>query len=183
LHLLLALWNIHSEGQSIMNALRNIGLALLALLLTACASTDSTRITNTVASPLHDFNIAPTEIPVVLSDARKQPYQLPADFSCSVLNVDIKQLDDVLGPDVDHVAVDRGMSGEVDDAAMGAFQSTVEGVVPFRGWIRRISGAERHSRDVAAAIAAGTARRAFLKGVGQGLACPGAEVALVAKSS
>lgn len=38
-------------------------------------------------------------------------------------------------------------------------------MIPFRGWVRKLSGAERHSRKVEAAIAAGTVRRAFLKGV------------------
>ncbi len=54
--------------------------------------------------------------------------------------------------------------------------------MPFRGWIRRLSGAERHARDVAAAIAAGTARRAFLKGVGQGRICPGEDMPLAQNS-
>jgi hypothetical protein len=43
--------------------------------------------------------------------------------------------------------------------------------VPFRGWVRKLSGAERYSRQVAAAIAAGAARRAFLKGLAQGKGC------------
>jgi hypothetical protein len=166
-----------------MKALQSICLVILALLLTACAATDGARITNSVTSPLHDFNLASTEIPAVLGDARKQPYQIPTDVSCTVLTTNIKQLDDVLGPDVDLVAAKRGISGEIDDAALSAFQSTVEGVVPFRSWIRRLSGAEQHSRDVAAAIAAGTARRAFLKGIGQGLACPSGEITLAAQST
>jgi hypothetical protein len=42
----------------------------------------------------------------------------------------------------------------------------------FRGWVRKLSGAERYSKQVAAAIAAGSIRRAFLKGLGQAAACP-----------
>jgi len=38
-------------------------------------------------------------------------------------------------------------------------------VIPFRGWIRKLTGAERYSKRVAAAITAGAVRRAFLKGV------------------
>ena len=37
--------------------------------------------------------------------------------------------------------------------------------------MRKLDGAERHSKEVAAAIAAGSVRRAFLKGVGQTLGC------------
>ena len=56
-------------------------------------------------------------------------------------------------------------------AAVGALRGAAEGVVPFRGWVRKLSGAERYSKDVAAAIAAGTIRRAFLKGLGQAAGC------------
>ncbi|MBV8665754.1 MAG: hypothetical protein JO269_04645 [Burkholderiaceae bacterium] len=166
-----------------MNITRTTCIGVLGLVLTACSTTDGNRISSSVASPLHDFNIASTDIPLVLSDARKQPYMVPADVSCDSLNSEVRQLDDALGPDLDVIRPDRGAAGEVDDAAMSAIQSTMEGVVPFRGWIRRISGAERHSRDVAAAISAGTARRAFLKGIGRGLACPDMGSMLVAKSS
>jgi hypothetical protein len=44
-------------------------------------------------------------------------------------------------------------------------------VVPFRSWVRKLSGAERYSRDVSAAIAAGIVRRSYLKGVGQVRGC------------
>jgi hypothetical protein len=40
--------------------------------------------------------------------------------------------------------------------------------------VRKLSGAERYSREVAAAIAAGTIRRAFLKGMRQAAGCPAA---------
>ena len=39
------------------------------------------------------------------------------------------------------------------------------------GAVRRLTGAERYSREVAAAIAAGTVRRAYLKGFGQSAGC------------
>ncbi|HEY0819951.1 MAG TPA: hypothetical protein VGD46_14300, partial [Rhizobacter sp.] len=48
--------------------------------------------------------------------------------------------------------------------AVGSLRGAAEGVVPYRRWVRKLSGAERYSQDVAAAIAAGTVRRAFLKG-------------------
>ena len=50
-------------------------------------------------------------------------------------------------------------------------RDAAEGVVPFRGWVRKLSGADRYSREVAAAIAAGTIRRGFLKGLGAAAAC------------
>jgi hypothetical protein len=58
-------------------------------------------------------------------------------------------------------------------------------VIPFRGWVRKLDGAERHSKEVAAAIAAGSVRRAFLKGVGQTLGCaaPAAPLQALAASA
>jgi hypothetical protein len=37
--------------------------------------------------------------------------------------------------------------------------------------VRKLSGAERYERKVAAAIAAGSVRRAYLKGLGQAAGC------------
>ena len=86
---------------------------------------------------------------------------------------DIQALDAVLGADLDtHVTaanpslVDRG-----GDAAGGALRGAAEGIVPFRGRVRKLSGAERYAKEVAAAIAAGTIRRAYLKGLDQAAAC------------
>jgi hypothetical protein len=76
-------------------------------------------------------------------------------------------------PPADPGLVERG-TGAVGQAAIGAVRGAAEGVVPFRGWVRKLTGAEQYSKDVAAAIAAGTIRRAFLKGVGQANGCVGA---------
>jgi hypothetical protein len=83
----------------------------------------------------------------------------------------------VLGPDLDAPVseankglVERGIEG-AGGAAAGALQRTAEGVVPFRGWVRKLTGAERYSKRVAAAIAAGTVRRGFLKGLAAAQKC------------
>ena len=47
----------------------------------------------------------------------------------------------------------------------------VDGVIPLRSWVRKLSGAERHSKAVAAAIAAGTMRRPYLKGWARAAGC------------
>jgi len=40
-----------------------------------------------------------------------------------------------------------------------------ESLIPYRSWVRKLSGAERASKAVAAAISAGMVRRGFLKGM------------------
>ncbi len=58
-----------------------------------------------------------------------------------------------------------------EDAAIAAVQRSAEGVLPFRTWIRKLSGAESAAKKAAEAVAAGTARRTFLKGLSAGQNC------------
>ncbi|MFN5166650.1 MAG: hypothetical protein ACK5JG_15090, partial [Pseudomonadota bacterium] len=85
--------------------------------------------------------------------------------------------------DADPGLVERG-STAVGDAAVGTLRGAAEGVVPLRRWVRALTGAERYAREVSAAIAAGTIRRAFLKGLGQAAGCtaPAAPAAPAAPS-
>src|SRR5437762_1485218 len=170
-------------------------LSLVVVLLAACATSESpstttpavagsqtaskadAQISQAVTTPLSDLNLVHAQIPPVLLAAMKAPYAPPPDAACPALITDIRALDAVLGADLDAPAtpsnpslVERGTSA-VGSAAVGALQGVAEGVVPFRGWVRKLSGAERYSRDVAAAIAAGTVRRAYLKGLGQSQGC------------
>lgn len=153
-----------------------------ALALTACASTQQQRVTDIAATPMHDLNLSSTAIPPVLAEAKKQPYVAPYEQSCEALQQQVGLLDEVLGPDLDADPAAELSKGEkaknaAGNAAVGALQKTVEGAIPFRGWVRKLSGAERHSEEVAAAIAAGNARRAFLKGIAFNKACHGKTVA------
>lgn len=147
------------------------------LMLAACASAEKD-VGKAAVTPLNDLNLVQAPIPAPLQQAQKQPYALPADRRCEALAAEVRSLDEVLGPDLDAPAtaanpglIERG-GAALGDAAGGALRSAAEGVVPFRGWVRKLSGAERYSKDVAAAIAAGTVRRAFLKGLAQAGGCP-----------
>jgi hypothetical protein len=122
-------------------------LALAILTLAGCAAPQQQRAGEIAATPLRDFNLSSKTIPPVLLEARKHPYVLPADQTCA------------------------GLLAQVRAALGNALQKTVEGAIPFRGWVRKLSGAERHSEDIAASIGAGTARRAFLKGVAVARTC------------
>ncbi len=149
----------------------------VALVLTACAATDTSRVTDAAVTPLNDLHLVHAPIPPVLSEAQQQPYRLAVDATCVTIGLEVRSLDAALGPDLDAPEtpsnpslIERG-GNAAGDAAVGALRRTAEGVVPFRGWVRKLSGAERYSRKVAAAIAAGTVRRAFLKGVSTARAC------------
>jgi hypothetical protein len=149
----------------------------LALTLAACATQKQSRVVGAATAPLSDLNLVQVEIHEVLLIAKQHPYALPAEVDCENLNKLILELDAVLGPDLDTDAsktkpglVERGTT-EAGDAAVGALRRTTESVLPFRSWIRKLTGAERRSKDTAAAIAAGIVRRAFLKGLGAANGC------------
>ncbi len=160
-------------------------LAALVLALAGCANSESaadraadtgTAIQKAAETPLSDLNLVQDKIPSVLQAAAKAPYTLPPHRTCVDIASEVGALDGALGADLDTpaTAADPGLlerGGAVEDATNGAIRSAGESVIPFRGWVRKLDGAERHSKQVAAAIAAGSVRRAYLKGVGQTLGC------------
>lgn len=117
-------------------------------------------------TPLSDLNLKKGEIPQLLLDAEAQPYALSGLTRCPQIAAAIGELDAVLGEDID-VAQAKGRNisaGRAAQEALGSF-------IPFRGLIREVSGANSQQRKIQNAILAGTARRAFLKGVGQQRGC------------
>lgn len=147
---------------------------LAAIALAGCASSSADKAGQAVGQaatqPLQDLNVVRAEIPPALVAAQKSPYALPADRSCAAIGTEVQALDAVLGADLDTPSTERNPS-LVERGAGDALRNAAEGVIPFRGWVRRLTGAERYSREVAAAIAAGTIRRAYLKGFGQSAGC------------
>ena len=173
--------------------------AALALSLAGCAAPDTAKgaakegvqLQKAVEAPLADLNLVQEKIPAVLEAAVKAPYALPSERACPALANEVRGLDDALGADLDTspTAANPGLvargSTLVGDATNDALKGAAESVIPFRGWVRKLDGAERHSKAVAAAIAAGSVRRAFLKGVGQTLGCaaPAAPLQALAASA
>jgi hypothetical protein len=158
--------------------MKHLALPLLALLLAACSTPESqskasTQLTQAATTPLTDLNLVRADIPPVLAAAQKAPYGVPADRSCEALAKDVRALDAALGADLDTPpgATNPSLVERGGDAALGAVSNAAAGIVPFRGWVRKLTGAERYAKEVAAAIAAGTIRRAYLKGIGQAAGC------------
>lgn len=165
---------------------RLILLLTFLLSISGCASPGSSfggekstqdRFGNALISPLSDLNIVRVTIPPIIQEALKNPYQMPPDTSCSALTEQVQKLDAVLGMDLDAQVLRREKTvaeqGQefIENEAIGSVERTINGVIPFRGWVRKLTGAERHSREINAAIAAGVVRRAFLKGMGQEHGC------------
>jgi hypothetical protein len=126
-----------------------------------------------VTAPLRDLNMVRTDIPEVLREALANPYAKPPPrWRCAQLAALVKPLDEALGPDIDRLPpgdenlMDRGRA-----TALGAAADLASGAIPFRGVVRRISGAESHDKLVQSAIIAGNVRRAYLKGLGEARGC------------
>jgi hypothetical protein len=119
-----------------------------------------------VETPATDLNLKKDEIPQLLLAAQERPYSLRGLGSCQQIGAAIVQLDGVLGEDIDLPQSEnrRTSPGRVA-------QSVVGSLIPFRGIIREVSGANAHDRALRTAILAGVARRSFLKGIGQGKGC------------
>ena len=172
--------------------MRTLLTALACLSLTACASvgdspppgrvqtTDQVNkgsVTGAVTAPARDLNMLRTKIPQVLLDALEDPYRRPDPATCAGIIAQVRPLYDALGADIDDPASedDRGLIDKsrdaVQDTALGFVAGAAQDLIPLRGWVRRLSGAEQHDRLVRAAITAGGIRRGYLKGLGESRGC------------
>lgn len=155
-------------------------LPAMVLLLAACAAPDkiAKEVQDGASAPLTDLNLVRADIPPVLAAAAKAPYAVPETRSCAALAAQIEELDAVLGADLDTLVtpvnpslMERGVN-LVTDTAARQVRGAATVVVPYRGWVRKLSGAEKYSKDVSAALVAGAIRRAYLKGLGRAENCP-----------
>ena len=127
-----------------------------------------------VTAPLRDLNVMKTDIPSILLRTLEDPYARPArGWKCSTLAALIRPLDAALGPDLDRIPPgDENLLERGKTTALGAAADLASDAIPFRGWVRKLTGAERHDKLVQSAIVAGDVRRAYLKGLGEARGCP-----------
>jgi len=119
------------------------------------------------ATPVSDLNLRKGEIPPLLISAQERPYHLGGLERCNQIAGAIRDLDQLLGDDLDLPQEDgqRVTAGRVAQAAVGSF-------IPFRGLIREVSGANTHEGRLQAANDGGKARRALPKGAAEGAGRP-----------
>jgi hypothetical protein len=124
-------------------------------------------------SPLRDLNVLRTKVPGVLLQAMADPYERPPKgWKCPQLIALVQPLDDALGADLDTPSQDEDdLMEKGKGTGLGLMAGAASDAIPFRGWVRKLSGAERHDRFVQGAINAGAVRRAYLKGLGESKGC------------
>jgi hypothetical protein len=143
------------------------------------AQADRADIEGAAEAPLRDLNVLRTKIPPVLLEALVDPYARPPRSAritkaqqCAALVSLIQPLDDALGADLDNPdKEDKSLIYRGKDAALGMMAGAASDMIPFRSWVRKLSGAERHDKLVQNAISAGAVRRAYLKGLGEAHGC------------
>ncbi len=157
------------------------GLLALALVMPSGVAAQNAEKTDRVgdnvldaaAQPLEDLNLRSDDIPTILIIAQAAPYELAAVTGqkdaddCQLIRQEIGLLEQALGPDVDQIAEKEGLA----DKGLRVGGNLLGGLIPFRGVVRELSGANAERAKFAAAISAGIARRGFLKGYGQGIGC------------
>ena len=125
-------------------------------------------------TPLRDLNVMKVEIPEILLESVKDPYQRPPrNWKCSTLVGLLRPLEAALGPDLDQLPSDGAdLADRGKQTALSVAGDLAGGAIPFRGVVRRVSGAAGHDKRVQSAILAGSVRRAYLKGLGEARGCP-----------
>jgi hypothetical protein len=124
-----------------------------------------------IATPAQDLNLKRTDVPEVLRKAAEHPYDIAGLRTCRDIAAEIARLDEALGADADAPAADDNEAGG-KRTAVTALGLGVQALIPYRGVIRQISGANAADRALAATIQVGFARRGFLKGRAVEMNCP-----------
>lgn len=110
------------------------------------------------------------EVPPKLLAIQGDPYSLAGLGKCAAIIREVDELDTVLGPDVNE-RVDKSRAKKREETAGRVAGTVAGGVIPFRGLIAEVTGANAERRRYALAVYAGTVRRGFLKGVGLERGC------------
>jgi hypothetical protein len=117
-------------------------------------------------TPFRDLNISSEDIDPILLKALADVYATEGTQSCDAIHMKIAELDNALGDDFD---LPRGDDGGLSVGRVA--QSVVGSLLPFRGILREVTGANEKRREQELAAAAGLVRRGFLKGVGLAQGC------------
>jgi hypothetical protein len=133
----------------------------------------SANVTNAAVAPLHDLNLVRQKIPPVLLQALADPYAPPSPANCATIVADVQALKNALGGDFDEP--DNPQSPSLTTrrgVALTLVHGASEMLLPFAGFVRTLSGAQKHDQLVVEVITAASVRRGYLKGLGEAHGCP-----------
>lgn len=139
-------------------------------------------VEDAVTQPAKDVNLKKEKIPERLLKIQRAPYDLTGMDRCTAIVAEIRSLRPLLGPDVNedpHLTRAEKRERSVSRVAGGL----IGGLIPFRGVVREVTGANAAEQRYRKALSAGFARRSFLKGVAHSKGCRTETVALAAPTN
>jgi hypothetical protein len=117
-------------------------------------------VQNAAVAPLHDMNLVRQKIPPILLAALADPYARPAPANCRTISEQVHELTQALGGDVDEPDNPQNPSLTTRrGVALAVVHGASELLLPFAGFVRTLSGAEKHDELVVEVITAGSVRR------------------------
>ena len=125
----------------------------------------------TLKQPFNDLNLLQPKIPSVLQDARSAPYARPTDVACDMIISEVGKLDAELGEDLDQETTEASFKQKAAGKGLDLMRDAASSVIPYRGAVRFVSGAQKHDRLASEARRGGEIRRAYLKGMGESMGC------------
>lgn len=134
--------------------------ALAALGASGCASSGggpAAPVVAAIAQPFEDLNLMGDDPAYVLQRAQAAPYREPADCRAAAREIAVRDV--ALAP---HLPQDPAPGGQPAALAGDVIRSVAR--LPFRGVVRRLTGAERRAEAERAAVMAALQRRGYLKG-------------------
>ncbi|WP_309629419.1 hypothetical protein [Brevundimonas sp.] len=155
-----------------------LSISVLAL-LTGCSAARQVGagFGDAATQPLVDLNVRRDLIPTVLRQAQANPYDRRNLSQCTTIGAEVARLDEALGPDRDEPpapdspTLNERAQDALAEAMLDAIRDAATDFIPYRSWIRQLTGAQARSKAVQDAIEAGRLRRAFLKGLGMRADC------------
>lgn len=144
-----------------------LAAALLALAGGGQSNQDNS-IGRAVTEPLRDTRIQDDRIPEVLQLAASAPYSTRGMTNCAAIAAEVGRLNTALGTDADAPGTPPNEGAAL---AATATRTAIGVLIPGRGIIRAVTGADRQQARVEAAVHAGTIRRSYLKGIGMQRGC------------
>lgn len=155
-----------------------------ALLSAACSTTAGERervddvrrgVVDAAASPFRDIGLVRPEVPATLQGLGYPYSSSGLTVGCDAVLYEIGKLDAILGAESFQPGVERGITSKgldaIEGAVINAARDAAGDIIPYRGWVRRISGAAKAEKEASRAIIQGQTRRAYLRGYGAALGC------------
>ncbi len=132
----------------------------------------SANVQNAAEAPLHDLNLVRQKIPPILLAALADPYARPTPPACRTIVAQVRALTDALGADFGEPDNPQSPSLTTQrGVALTLAHGAAESLLPFVGFVKALSGAQKHDQLVAEVITAGSVRRGYLKGLGEAHGC------------